>query len=91
MVTDGELMVATRRHRTLFVSEGRPRGTEQQPHPAPADGAEMAQLVIASEELSTESHWHEVAEDELVGHRWRHGLPALVPGARWVERATRAR
>ncbi|HEY8209837.1 MAG TPA: class II glutamine amidotransferase [Myxococcaceae bacterium] len=72
MVTDGELLVASRCHRTLFFTEGRTG-----PHPAPAEGATVEQLVIASEELSTESHWHEVAEGELVGvdggmafHRW---------------------
>jgi glutamine amidotransferase len=64
MVTDGELLVATRCHRTLFFTEGRSRSG---PHVPPADGARVEQLVIASEELSTESHWHQVAEGELVG------------------------
>jgi len=80
MVTDGELLVATRRHRTLFVSEGRARGEGGLSHPPPEDGARLTQLVIASEELSSESHWHQVAEDELVGvdgamvfRRWSRG------------------
>jgi predicted glutamine amidotransferase len=55
MVTDGELLVATRCHRTLFVT------------PPAGDGATVSQLVIASEELSAESQWREVAEGELVG------------------------
>ncbi|HYV48206.1 MAG TPA: class II glutamine amidotransferase, partial [Myxococcaceae bacterium] len=55
MVTDGELLVATRCHRTLFFT------------PPADEGATVQQLVIASEELSSESHWREVAEGELVG------------------------
>jgi len=55
MVTDGELLVATRWRRTLFFT------------PSAEEGATVPQLVIASEELSAEHHWREVAEGELIG------------------------
>lgn len=75
MVTDGKLLVASRRQRTLFFSE-------QQKHhkfgdPPPKPGAVLDQIVIASENLTREDHWHEVPEEELIGvdgdlrlHRW---------------------
>jgi predicted glutamine amidotransferase len=66
MVSDGGLLVCSRRNRTLFISEGKKRHPNGA-HAAPADGTTLTQLVIASEELSTEDHWHEVAEDEVVG------------------------
>jgi predicted glutamine amidotransferase len=55
MVTDGELLVASRCHRTLFVT------------PPAEDGAKVPQLVIASEALSQEHDWWEVPEGGLVG------------------------
>ncbi len=64
LVTNGDLMVASRLNRTLFFSEGRK-------HPATADrppeGRHLEQLVIASEKLEGESHWHEVPERSMVG------------------------
>lgn len=76
MVTNGHLLVATRRHRTLHFSEQRkrhgPGGT------APEPGTKLDQIVIASEMLSGEDHWHEVPEHEIIGvdeslvlHRWK--------------------
>jgi len=65
LVTDGELMVATRRHRTLYFSA---RPSENLPSTNPLQaGAPLSQLVIASEELSFEDHWQEVAEDSVIG------------------------
>ncbi|HZH02330.1 MAG TPA: class II glutamine amidotransferase [Myxococcaceae bacterium] len=66
LVGDGRLMVCTRRNRSLFFSEGLKRKSPSA-HRAPENGTQLQQLVIASEELSSESHWHEVAEDTLVG------------------------
>jgi glutamine amidotransferase len=48
LVTNGELMVATRRHRTLFFSE------------------QPGQVLIASEELSFEEHWHPIPEGSVI-------------------------
>jgi len=64
MVTNGRLLGATRRQRTLFLSEeshGEPSG-----HAPSEDGTELDQLVIASEELSGEDHWHEIPEESVV-------------------------
>jgi glutamine amidotransferase len=83
IATDGRLMAATRRHRTLFVSDRR-RGYSQGAHRL-ADGAQLEQLVIASEELTGEGHWHPVPEEWVVAtdgemrfRRW--ALSALAPG-----------
>jgi predicted glutamine amidotransferase len=65
LVTDGQRMVATRRNRSLFFSERRPSVGHE--HPPPGDGVKLTQLVIASEALCGEDHWHEVPEDELIG------------------------
>jgi glutamine amidotransferase len=65
LVTDGELMVATRRNRTLFFSEHKKKG--QDPAEPPRDGTRLSQIVIASEELSFEDHWHEIPEDGIIG------------------------
>lgn len=76
MATDGELLVATRRHRTLHFSEQRKRHGPGGTPPVP--GTRLDQIVIASEMLSGEDHWHEVPEGEVVGvnpklelHRWK--------------------
>jgi glutamine amidotransferase len=83
LVTDGEVMVAMRRNRTLFFSDGRRRssGTDEAPRP----GTQLEQLVIASEALCGDvTAWHEVGEEELIGvdsslafHRWH--LSDFVP------------
>lgn len=70
LVSDGRLMVATRRHRSLFFSErlkDPSQGGQSAPHAPPENGTALAQLVIASEELSQEAHWHEVPEESLLG------------------------
>jgi glutamine amidotransferase len=77
LVTDGEVMVATRRHRTLFFTDGRRKNSFAdmvQPRP----GSQMDQLIIASEALcGNVTAWHEVAQEEIIGvdgnltlHRW---------------------
>jgi glutamine amidotransferase len=63
MVTNGKLIVATRRHRSLFLSE---QNRAQGRHGPPPDAAQLDQLVIASEELSGEDHWHEIPEESIV-------------------------
>lgn len=75
MVTDGKLLVASRRQRTLFFSEQQKHHKRGDPPPPP--GTKLDQIVIASENLTREDHWHEVPEEELVGvdtelrlHRW---------------------
>lgn len=75
LVTDGKLMVATRRRRTLFLStrdaEGRGHLTLPSPH------TQVAQFIVASEQLWGEGPWTEVPEEHVVGvdaelklHRW---------------------
>ena len=80
LATDGDVMVATRRHRSLYFSETARRAAHEPPPP----GSQLRQLIIASERLCGEDHWHEVPEDELIGvsrelvlHRWR--LQELAP------------
>ncbi|HET9452469.1 MAG TPA: class II glutamine amidotransferase, partial [Aggregicoccus sp.] len=53
-------------------------------HQPPLPGTQLSQLVIASERLCGEDHWHEVPEDEVLGvsseltlHRWK--LAELAP------------
>jgi len=65
LVSDGELLVATRRNRTLFFSEHKKKKTDNAE--PPREGTKLSQLVIASEELSFEDHWHEVPEDGVIG------------------------
>lgn len=84
MMTNGEILVASRRGRTLFFSE-RKRRDRHATVDAPKSGARLEQLVIASEELSGEDHWHELPEDSLIGTGpgltlwlWSHG--ELSPG-----------
>ncbi|MCI0574401.1 MAG: class II glutamine amidotransferase [Myxococcaceae bacterium] len=83
LVSDGELMVVTRRRRTLFVTDGTAR-TEP-----PAAHSTLPQLLLASERLSGEGVWHEVPEETVLGvdaglrfHRWtvRELLAAQSPG-----------
>jgi predicted glutamine amidotransferase len=76
LVTDGEVMVATRRHRTLFISDGRRTATCQKA--TLAAGTRLEQFVIASEALcGDKTGWDEVPEEGIVGvdqqlvlHRW---------------------
>jgi glutamine amidotransferase len=76
LVSNGKLMVATRHHRTLYFSERRPKASSEGTDP-PANGQPVQQLLIASEELSSENHWHPIEEDtalavddELRLYRW---------------------
>ncbi|MBN1208505.1 MAG: class II glutamine amidotransferase [Myxococcaceae bacterium] len=84
LVTNGEVMVATRRNRTLFISEGR-RSTSC--HQARLrHGTQLDQLLIASEALcGNHTAWNEISEEEIIGvngdlvlHRWRISELAIV-------------
>lgn len=78
LVTDGEVMVATRRNRTLFLSDGR-RSATCKAATSLQHGTQLDQLLIASEVLcGNHTAWNEVAEDEVIGvdgrlvlHRWK--------------------
>ena len=81
LVTNGDVMVATRRNRTLFLSDTAPE-TGKRPHREhagpPRPGTRLEQFVLASEQLSGEDHWHPIGEDEIVGvdnglvfHQWK--------------------
>jgi len=68
LVTNGEVMVASRSRKSLFYSVG---------GPPPAVGKSVDRLIIASEALSKAEPWHEVPEStavavdgDLVFHRW---------------------
>ncbi|NMO14412.1 class II glutamine amidotransferase [Pyxidicoccus fallax] len=92
LVTNGEVMVASRRNRTLFVSTGPTRNTVPE---LPAVGSQVSQLIVASESLCGGPYWAQVSEEDviavdarLVFHRWRvHELtggdlfPPVNPGA----------
>jgi glutamine amidotransferase len=92
LVTNGDVMVASRRNRTLFFSDG---GRSVSCQGALLQhGARLNQLLIASEALcGNHTAWTEVAEDEVVGvdgqlmlHRWRISELAVTvepfPGSR---------
>ena len=64
LITDGSLMAGSRRHKTLFFSARSKQGSTRQ---SDLIGARLEQLVIASEELSGESHWHPVPESAVIG------------------------
>jgi predicted glutamine amidotransferase len=78
LVTDGEVMVATRRNRTLFLSDGR-RSTSCTAAEPIQHGTQLEQLLIASEVLcGNHTAWNEVSQEEVIGvdgrlvlHRWR--------------------
>jgi glutamine amidotransferase len=78
LVTNGEVMVATRRNRTLFMSDGS-RATSCKESKPLQHGAQLNQLLIASEVLcGNHTGWSEISEEEVVGvdgglvlHRWR--------------------
>ena len=90
LVTDGEVMVASRRNRTLFVSAGCPRAT---PGVLPQVGTRLEQLMVASESLCGSPSWVAVEEEDVIGvdaglvfHRWRvpelsNHLPPYTPGS----------
>jgi predicted glutamine amidotransferase len=63
LVTDGILMAATRRRKTLFFSA---RAAEGSTVPLDSIGTRLEQVVIASEELCGEPHWHPVPEDTVI-------------------------
>jgi len=77
LVTNGAVMVASRRNRTLYLSDG--RRTDSSQTASLQHGAQVDQLLIASEALcGNHTAWTEVAENEVVGvdggltlHRWR--------------------
>ncbi len=81
LVTDGDLMVATRRNRTLYLSDTAPETGRRPLHSRfgpPREGSQLEQFVLASEQLSGEDHWHPIPEESIVGvdarlvlHRWR--------------------
>ncbi|WIG97854.1 class II glutamine amidotransferase [Myxococcus sp. SDU36] len=80
LVSDGELMVASRRNRTLFVSTGPARDDVST---LPAPGTKLEQLVVASESLCGGPYWAPVAEEDVIGvdanlvfHHWR--VPELA-------------
>lgn len=83
LVTNGEVMVATRRNRTLFISDGRRR--EANPTQL-RQGERLDQLIIASEALcGDQTAWTELPEEEVIGvdgglfvHRWRLSDLAIV-------------
>ncbi|GHG84014.1 class II glutamine amidotransferase [Comamonas sp. JC664] len=80
LVSDGNVMVATRRNRTLFVSTNGVRNEEPS---LPSPGTKLEQLVVASESLCGGPYWAPVAEEDVIGvdanlvfHRWR--VPELA-------------
>ena len=66
IATDGASMVALRWNRSLFFSE-RKKKHQAASAEVPADGTRLTQLVIASEELEGETHWHELPEGTVLG------------------------
>lgn len=78
LVSDGQSMVCTRRHRSLFYSETPKAAELPVGHSDPANGTALSQLVIASEELSQEAHWHEIPEN------WMIGVDAELKLYRWT-------
>jgi predicted glutamine amidotransferase len=65
LVTDGDLLAATRRDRTLFFAA---EVAESVPFRArPATGTPLHALEIASEELQGPDVWHEVPPDGVIG------------------------
>jgi predicted glutamine amidotransferase len=93
LVTNGEVMVATRRNRTLFLSDG--RRSESCKAETMRHGTQLDQLVIASEVLcGNHTAWNEVSEEEVIGvdgrlvlHRWQLAelAPSVTPPPRSFE------
>jgi glutamine amidotransferase len=92
LVTNGEVMVASRRNRPLLVSTGPTRDAVAT---LPPVGSQVQQLVVASESLCGGPYWAKVNEEDVIGvdarlvfHHWRvHELaggdlfPPVNPGA----------
>jgi predicted glutamine amidotransferase len=92
LVTNGEVMVASRRHRPLLLSTG--TGCTGMAGLPPV-GTQVPQFVVASESLCGGPYWGTVNEEDVIGvdarlvfHRWRvHELaggdlfPPVNPGA----------
>ncbi|MCP3065227.1 class II glutamine amidotransferase [Myxococcus sp. K38C18041901] len=82
LVTNGEVMVASRRNRTLFVSVG---GARCELGGLPVAGTRLEQLIVSSEALCGGPNWAPVQEEDVIGvdaglvfHRWR--VPELAGG-----------
>lgn len=61
LASDGRILVASRRGRSLFISDGVTAGG------MPECGRPLPQIAIASEPASDEFPWNEVAEDDILG------------------------
>ena len=64
LVTNGSMMVASRRHRTLFYSA---RASAPGSSNGSGVGIPLSQLVIASEQLCGEPHWLAIDEGSIIG------------------------
>lgn len=80
LVTDGEVMVASRRNRTLFINTGGARCTTGA---LPEVGTRLEQLIVSSESLCGGPYWTPVDEENVIGvdaglvfHRW--SVPELA-------------
>ncbi|MFN0064425.1 MAG: class II glutamine amidotransferase [Myxococcaceae bacterium] len=70
LVTDGHVLVASRRGRSLFFATSSETA-------APAPGTRVEHFLVSSEALHNNAPWHPVADNELIGvdadlsfHRW---------------------
>ena len=65
LVTDGDLLAATRRDRSLFFAAESEESVPLAERPAP--GTRVYALEVASEELLGPDVWHEVPLDGVIG------------------------
>jgi len=65
LVTDGDLLAATRRDRTLFFAAESAEGVPVRERPP--TGTRLFALEVASEELQGPDIWHEVPQDGVIG------------------------
>jgi glutamine amidotransferase len=65
LVTDGDLLAASRRDRTLFVAAEAVEGVPLRERPA--SGTRLFALEVASEELQGPDVWHEIPQDGVIG------------------------
>jgi len=65
LVTDGDLLAAIRRDRTLFFAAESAEGVPVRERPA--SGTRLHALEVASEELQGPDVWHEVPQDGVIG------------------------